>query len=666
MKTPASRSPLPISSFFPPKPARCWSRCRGLLLALLFLAASPAVFADATSDVDDAIAEVQAAQNAAKQDIPTTRTSKAAEDALDAAARNTDDVAQRNADVKANKNSTDAQKQAAQMAEDAARAAENTARQNADVAKGTTRDPEMSDRYRDALRQRRAARMKLKKAMAVIRSLLRGFSRKEMEPVMRRASSALGRAESPVTVAMVERPLDGTALASLTSPRKVGVKVSGTGETIGHIADVNIRNLTDQPLICVIPPMVLESGSGKYQHYACPQGQLVALDPHGAKTVPIDGVCLVRGKPPLGKDDKSDLICRDGTPGDHPQDSHLPTKNVGKLLRTAASYYAAAEKLETQGALKEMPYKDAKTRREIVTQWGVWSDPKICTLTGEKPATKEDLAKVVYKQTEERGPVTPAMKKKLETGITDIFTSIQLTSKVAKDLEQADPFVEVDLTGDGAKPAGGINIDNPPPAGGSVVKPDGTMPNPTTGPSGRTPTPRADPEVPAETILADTIGALMNRAGVLQNAFNENPELAAKVERWLRAKERMDRLTRERARRADAMRHAERMRDEARKLRTAARNESNAQRKASLQGTANSLDQGASALETGAASTPEQRQEGRDAEKELKQAESAVPEHIKTEVDNALKEQANPPPREAQEKAEIGPDGKIIESPPKR
>lgn len=648
-----------------------------LLASLLIL---PSAFADSAADANTAINDIATANATAAGNVPTTAASKNAEDALDAAIRNKAEAEAANAAAKANPQATPQQKTTAQNDENKATKAETDALARADLAKQATDDPSIAERYRKALEERRAARQRLKEAEAQLRrelgALRRGIDLDRVQAVqelLQRIKRVLASATT-APVALVEPRGQGTGLAALTAGNRLKMVLAGTGETIGRIATLTLTNPGDKPVTAKIPPLLLISRSGKSQHYAAPFAQSVSIAPGKSKVVPLEGVCISRSKPPVAKGQSGELIAQDaeGQQATEPKTQGqaegpaISAAQTAKILKATAAYYQAAEKLEKKGAYKKMPYSQPKKQQEIAVQWGVWSDPEVAKITGEKPAAKADLAKTIYKQAEEQGPVTPAMKKKLETGITDIFTSIQLTSKVAKDLEQADPFVEVDLTGDGAKPAGVINIDNPPPAGGSVVKPDGTMPNPTTGPSGRAPTPRADPEVPAETILADTIGALMNRAGVLQNALSENPELAAKVERWLRAKERMDRLTRERARRADAMRHAERMRDEARKLRTAARNESNAQRKASLEGTANSLDQGATALETGAAVTPEQRQEGRDAEKEFKQAESTVPEYIKTEVDNALKEQANPPPRDAQEKAEIGPDGKIIESPPKR
>jgi hypothetical protein len=229
----------------------------------------------------------------------------------------------------------------------------------------------------------------------------------------------------------------GETCAVLIATGKINVETSGTGETIGHIADLKIQNLTDQPLTCAIPPMILESGSGKNQHYACPSGQTVALNPHQTKTVPMNGVCLNRNKPPVGKGVSGDLVINEANPS-APQNpnSHLSPTDAGKLLRICTSKYDAAEKLQKDGALKTLPYKDKQKQKDIVAQWSTWCDPRISEITGAPPATKDDLKKVVYKQVEAKGPMSPDTKKKVDQGIDTIFEKVELTTVKAKDLEK--------------------------------------------------------------------------------------------------------------------------------------------------------------------------------------------------------------------------------------
>jgi hypothetical protein len=218
-----------------------------------------------------------------------------------------------------------------------------------------------------------------------------------------------------------------------------GVKIDtvGTGETIGHVADLRLENVTDQPINCVVPPMVLESKSGKNQDYVCPKGETLKIDPHGTATVPMEGVCVKRNKPPVGKDVSDDLVVNTGDPT-VPQNpgSHVPAKQARDLLRLCTSKYDAADKLQKDGALQDLPYKDKQEEKDIVVQWSTWSDPQVCALAGTPPATKDDLKKVVYKQVEEKGPMTPAAKKRVDQGIDTIFQNVERTTAKAKDLEK--------------------------------------------------------------------------------------------------------------------------------------------------------------------------------------------------------------------------------------
>ena len=226
---------------------------------------------------------------------------------------------------------------------------------------------------------------------------------------------------------------------ALISESKIKIDTSGTGETIGHVCDLTVANQTDEPVTVAVPPLILESRSGKNQHYACPKGQTVEVPPHEKKTVPVDGVCLVRNKPPVGKGQTGDLLISqcDG-------DSKISRDKAHDLLRIAKSKYDAADKLEDDGLLKEIPYKDKKKRKEIVEQWSTWMDPRISEVTGAPPATKDDLKKVVYKQVEEKGPMTPETKKKVDQGIDTIFEKVELTTEKAKDLEEP---AETETTG---------------------------------------------------------------------------------------------------------------------------------------------------------------------------------------------------------------------------
>jgi hypothetical protein len=245
----------------------------------------------------------------------------------------------------------------------------------------------------------------------------------------------IGLVASPVVA-----QLDGVApqpLPVLEQRGAVKIETAGTGETSGHVLDLKIQNQTDRPINCAIPPMVLESKTRTSQDYVCPKPQTVHIHPHGAATVPIDGVCVNRNKPPVDKGAPGDLIVNTGDPT-LPQNpnSHIPVNQAGDLLRICTAKYNAADQLQKSGALKNLPYRDPRKQKDIVVQWSTWCDPRISEITGVPPATKEDLRKVVYKQVEEQGPMSPEKKKKVDQGIDTIFEKVELTTAKAKDLEK--------------------------------------------------------------------------------------------------------------------------------------------------------------------------------------------------------------------------------------
>ena len=271
---------------------------------------------------------------------------------------------------------------------------------------------------------------------------------------------------APTEHAFVPNTSEQPTLAKLISDSKVKIDSVGTGETIGHVADLKIQNLTDQPLTCAIPPMILESGSGKNQHYACPIGQTVGLNPQQTKTVPINGVCLNRNKPPVGKGVSGDLVMNEANPT-APQNpnSHLSATDANKLLRSCAAKYTAADQLQKSGALKALPYHDPQKQKDIVVQWSTWCDPRISEITGAPPATKDDLKKVVYKQVEEQGPMSPEKKKKVDQGIDTIFEKVELTSAKAKDLEKPGPVFTGPISTEKPRPVFGEPVSSSEKAG---------------------------------------------------------------------------------------------------------------------------------------------------------------------------------------------------------
>lgn len=235
---------------------------------------------------------------------------------------------------------------------------------------------------------------------------------------------------------MLAQPATPT-LDALAAAGQVKIDSIGTGETIGHVADLKIHNLTGQPIICTFGPMILESKSRKNQDYVCPKPHTAKINPHRTTTVPMNGVCVNRNIPPVGKGAPGDLIVNTGDPSVPANpDSHIPTNQARDLLRICTSKYTAADQLQKSGALKNLPYHDPQKQKDIVVQWSIWCDPRISQITGAPPATKDDLKKVVYKQLESKKPMSPETKKKVDQGIDTIFEKVELTTAKAKDLEK--------------------------------------------------------------------------------------------------------------------------------------------------------------------------------------------------------------------------------------
>lgn len=174
----------------------------------LTISVSPLLFADAAGDAQQAANDINAAQNDAAANVPTTITAKNAEDRLDAAARNADDARAANDATQADPNATQEQRDAAQRAADDTQAAQDAAQERADVARGTSRDPDRAQRYREALERRREARARLRRAIAELRRALGnerqfGLNRdreRAIEDALNRARRALSTAESVVAL----------------------------------------------------------------------------------------------------------------------------------------------------------------------------------------------------------------------------------------------------------------------------------------------------------------------------------------------------------------------------------------------------------------------------------------------------------------------------------
>ena len=246
-----------------------------------------------------------------------------------------------------------------------------------------------------------------------------------------------GKAKQDLIIFIVPHVVDALSHSDegYESGDPVRTETISNGETIGHIADLKLQNMTDGSLVFMIPPLVFESKSGANQASCCPHSQEVKLAAHQTKTVPVDGICLDQKKPAADKGMKGELVMNTGddrTGKD--SDLHIPAEKVQAVIHVAESIYEAVDELAREGSFKDFPYKDKEEQKKIALQWGTWSNPRIAELTGNTPATKEDMKKVAKKQPHQ--PMNSNTEEKIDKGIDTIWEKIELTSEKAKDLEE--------------------------------------------------------------------------------------------------------------------------------------------------------------------------------------------------------------------------------------
>ena len=201
--------------------------------------------------------------------------------------------------------------------------------------------------------------------------------------------------------------------------------------------------------------MLLESRTGKFQHYACPFGQSIQLAAQGTATVPLEGMCLTHARPAVGNGATGELLPNDGNPYlPRPAGSHFTPTEARKLVRVTESYYLASDQLERRGAYRHLPYRDAKTRTKVATQIGLWQDPQVAKMTGSKPVTQKEIERACVDEQDNRQALTPAAKDQFEQGVAEVSKAVTLTTQEAKVHERPDPFAKVELTGQKAKTNG--------------------------------------------------------------------------------------------------------------------------------------------------------------------------------------------------------------------
>ncbi len=77
------------------------------------------------------------------------------------------------------------------------------------------------------------------------------------------------------------------------------VRVTGTGQTTGHIADLTVRNPSDQPITVVVGNSAYIPSTGRYQAYVVPKLPPITVPPRETVTTPIHGYCADVRRPPV-------------------------------------------------------------------------------------------------------------------------------------------------------------------------------------------------------------------------------------------------------------------------------------------------------------------------------------------------------------------------------
>lgn len=167
---------------------------------------------------------------------------------------------------------------------------------------------------------------------------------------------------------------------------QIAYTVSGTGETIGKVAQVLIVNLTDRALETEIPPTMI-IGGGQYQPYIIPNLVKIPLAPFQTKTVPVDGICQDARKPPSTAE-SGQLKILDPTAADFP-------KTIADQIAGAQRLQTAVTKLQGSGAIKTPFSGNPAKERDTVIQQTFW----IYTAAQSGQAyTKTEFANKLYTQ----------------------------------------------------------------------------------------------------------------------------------------------------------------------------------------------------------------------------------------------------------------------------
>ena len=245
-----------------------------------------------------------------------------------------------------------------------------------------------------------------------------------------------------------------------------GLEISaarGTGRTTGHIADLTVRNNSDQP-VELPPAMFYLPSDGKHQGYVARPVPGHVIAPGAVANVPVDGYCSSVHRPPIPAGEAipplEDWIVATGESGpveipavDDPMapgqalvpgtDTPMPRAvslddepmtAVPLLFAAITEIERVTVELQEDGELRTPFSSNPDREREAVNQQTFWLF--VSELENE-PYTREDFTQRLEAQYEDRTgiPVAEASdedRERLEQGADDFWDAFELVGAEAK------------------------------------------------------------------------------------------------------------------------------------------------------------------------------------------------------------------------------------------
>jgi len=111
------------------------------------------------------------------------------------------------------------------------------------------------------------------------------------------------------------------------------IKATGTGNTIGNIANITVTNTNDFP-VEIQPQTFFIPSDGKYQRYVgrIPKG--IIVPPDGTVVIPVDGVCADVHTPPVSSDEDMPPVYTWIPVGNSPQTTTVSSNPTGTSDQT--------------------------------------------------------------------------------------------------------------------------------------------------------------------------------------------------------------------------------------------------------------------------------------------------------------------------------------------